>query len=73
MTYALFDGTTFKSFFVGFEDLWTDGGSDYDYNDLIVEIKVNSLAAPVPLPTASMMGVAMLGGLAFKRIRRVSL
>lgn len=53
-----------------FEDLRANQNSDWDYNDLVVEINVVARGQVVPLPTAMNLGVAGLLGLASVRRRR---
>lgn len=53
-----------------FEDLRSNQNSDWDYNDLVIEIHVMARGQVVPMPTAVNLGVAGLLGLAGVRRRR---
>lgn len=62
-------GLGYKAWFVSFEDKTTRdtdgfGGSDWDYNDLGLEIAI------VPLPAAAWAGMALLSGIAAVRRAR---
>lgn len=61
-------GTTYL---LGFEDLGPGANSDWDYNDLVVEVTTGNAVVAVPLPPAVWSGLAMLlsGGLWGARTR----
>lgn len=54
-----------RKFVLFFEDLGAAEGSDWDYNDLVVEVTTAPLAAAIPLPPAVWTGLMVLlsGGL----------
>ncbi|MFN4243221.1 MAG: DUF4114 domain-containing protein [Tepidisphaerales bacterium] len=55
---------TFDSFLVAFEDRRS---SDYDFNDLIVQLRGPGAGAEIPLPSAALAGSALLGGILLRR------
>jgi hypothetical protein len=63
VTYQIFGLRDLPTFLLFFEDL-EEFRIDEDYNDLVVEIRV------IPTPAAFGAGVAMIGGLLFRRRRQ---
>lgn len=58
------------SWLLFFEDLRNDQSSDWDYNDLVVQVDVRACTPVVaPLPSAGAMGLAGLAAVAFRRRR----
>jgi len=55
-----------------FEDLRADQTSDWDYNDLVIEVSVSRGPQIVPLPGAAAMGLAGVGLIAGVRRRRTA-
>ena len=69
VSYRLTGPSGLTKYVLFFEDLGTGANSDWDYNDLVVEITARP--SMIPLPPAVWSGLAMLacGGLVHARRR----